>query len=98
MEQYGYARQKLWEALHILVGDGDIKVRLGHAQNLLLLLQPDTDLPEELRGKFRALMSDLSKRAIHYSYQPTRINTRHPKAGRMAETILSLYTELRGGI
>ena len=98
MDQYRYARQKLWEALYVLVGSGSIKERLGYAQTLLLVLQPDKDLPKELRGEFRALMLDLGRRAIHYTYRPTRINTRHPKADQLARSILDLYTALRSGI
>ena len=94
MDQYRYARQKLWEALYALVGSGSIKVRLGFAQNLLLTLQPQKDLPAELHGKFQTLMLDLDRRAIHYSYRPTRINTRSPKADQMATTILELYAAL----
>lgn len=98
MQQYSYALQKLWEAIYVLVGDGPIRDRLGYAFILLLTLQPEHDLPEHLRGKFCTLMADLNKRKITYTYRSTRINTRRPKSGHMATTILELYIELRGGI
>ena len=97
-DEYHYARQKLWEAVNVLVGDGAIRDRLGFAQNYLSLLRPDEDLPEFLRPQFRSLMADLSNRAVYYTYRPTRIATRHPKSGKMAQMILSMYTDLRGGI
>ena len=98
MDQYRYARQKLWEALYALVGSGSIKDRLGYAYSSLGILQPDKDHPLELRGQFQNLMTDLERRIVHYSYRPSRINTRHRKADQMAESILSLYIALRGGI
>ena len=98
MRKHGYSQEKPWEAVHSLVGDGSIGDRLGYARDTLLRLRPEQDFPDHLRGKFVALMADLDKRAASYSYRTTRINTRPPNSGRMAETILSLYTQLRGGI
>jgi hypothetical protein len=95
---YYYGRQKLWEAVNVLVGDGAMRDRLGYAQSYLLLLRPEHDLPEELRDKFRALMKELAERTIHYSYRPSRVITRHPKSGRLAQGIFDIYTELQGGI
>jgi hypothetical protein len=97
-DPYHYARKKFWEAVYALVSDGNIKDRLAHAQNDLLRLKPDEDLPENLRTRFRRLMRDLDDRTIHCSHRPSRVNTRHPKAGRMAMEILEIYTALRGGI
>jgi len=98
MQQYRHAQQKLWEAIDVLVGDGPIRDRLGDAFILLQVLIPEQEIPERLRKKFSALMADFTKRAITYSYRSTQINTRHPKSGNMARTVLALYTELRGGI
>jgi hypothetical protein len=61
-------------------------------------LQPDKDLPEELRPRFKKLMKDLEKRAEVTSYRPTRIISKAPKAGKMGEEILSIYTALNDGI
>lgn len=98
MDKYCYARQKFWEAMYALVGDGTIKERLGYAQSYLMQLRPEQDLPEHLRQQFHALMADLRKRTIVYGYRPARINARRPKSGNMAQTILNMYTDLRGGI
>jgi hypothetical protein len=38
MRKYGYAQEKLWEAVHSLVGDGSIGDRLGYARDTLLRL------------------------------------------------------------
>jgi hypothetical protein len=98
MQEYRYAQQKLWEAIYALVGDGPIRDRLGYALTTLIVLRPEHDIPDHLRDKFSTLMADLTKRAITYSYRSTRVNTRRPKSGYMARTILELYTSLRGGI
>jgi hypothetical protein len=98
MEEYGYAREKLWAALDTLVGDGTIQYRLGNALTQLVRLRPKEDFPEELREEFSTLMADLTKRVIHSEWRSSWINTRRPKSGRMAKTVLSLYISLRGGI
>ena len=98
MYRYVFARQKLWQAVHCLVGDGAIRDRLAFAKNYMAQLQPDKDLPEELQAPFRKLMADLQKRTMDYGYRPQRILTRAPKSGKMAETIFELYTKLHEGI
>ena len=95
---YSYTRKKLWEALGSLVGDGAMAARLGYPYMHLLILQPDKDLPASLRAKFRSLMADLERHAVDSRTDPTRINMRHPKSDRAAQTILDLYVELKGGI
>jgi hypothetical protein len=97
-ERWGSARKKVWEALHVMVGDGAMRERLGFAYSLLLQLQPDRDLPEELRPRFRKLMRELEKRAEVTSYRPVRIVTKAPKAGKLGEEILAIYAELNDGI
>jgi hypothetical protein len=97
-EPYRYGRQKLWEAVYVLVGDLPMGQRLGYARGLLLLLNPKDDLPEHLQARFQALMDDLNKRVVHWDFRPSWVVSRHPKSGRMAKEVLQLYTELRGGI
>jgi hypothetical protein len=94
----GSARKKVWEPVHVLVGDGTARVRLGYAYGLLAQLQPDRDLPEELRPRFKKLMKDLSDRADEGKHRPVRIITSAPKSGKLAEEIMSLYTALNDGI
>ncbi|CCB64830.1 hypothetical protein [Hyphomicrobium sp. MC1] len=96
--QYSYSRKKLWEALYSLVGDGPMDQRLGHAFTHLLILQSNNDMPESLREKFQSLMSNLERHAFHSRTEPVKIRMKSPDADRAAEEILSLYTDLRGGI
>jgi hypothetical protein len=84
-ERWGSARKKVWEAVYVLVGGGAARERLGYAFTLLGQLQPDRDLPEELRPRFKKLMKELSDRAEFTTYRPVRIITRAPKAGKLGE-------------
>lgn len=97
-ERYSYTRQKFWEAVGSLVGDGAMPARLGYAYMSLLILRPDEDLPESMRDKFRTLMAELGKHVVHPSNAPPRINLQHPDSDRAADMILSMYVELKGGI
>ena len=54
----GYLKQKLFQALHDLVGAGDLDQRLTHAGNYLAHLQ-EHEVPEEHRkelGEIKAIM------------------------------------------
>jgi hypothetical protein len=54
----GYLKQKLFQALHDLVGAGDLDQRLTHAGNYLAHVQ-DHEVPEEDRkelGEIKAIM------------------------------------------
>lgn len=97
MRQYTFARQKLWEALYILVSDGPLKERLGGAHAELSNLQLH-HFPENLRDEFQGLMIEFGKRVVHYAVRPSRVNAQRPVSTKMAHTVLGLYTKLRGGI
>lgn len=97
-EQHASARKKVWEAVFVLVGDGSISKRLGLAYGLLAQLQPDRDLPEEIRPRFKKLMRELGERADDGKHRPVRIATRAPKSGNLAEEIFSIYIDLNDGI
>ncbi len=60
VKEYHYARQKFWEAVDALVGDGLMRERLGYARMYLSMLRPEDDLPEEPREDFRVLMHELN--------------------------------------
>jgi hypothetical protein len=47
----GRLKQKLFEALSVLVGDGELDTRLTHAVGYLSHLL-DTDIPDEYRNEF----------------------------------------------
>ena len=50
----GYLKQKLFQALHDLVGAGDIDKRLTHAGNFLVHLE-EPDIPKEYRAEVAAI-------------------------------------------
>jgi hypothetical protein len=79
------------------VGDGSIKERLGYAHTHLLMLKPD-NLPERLRERFEALVAALNSKVEHFSYKPSIVQMRRPQSGRVAEEILSIFVELKGGL
>jgi hypothetical protein len=97
-QDYPYARQRLWQAVEALVGDGTMRERLGVARDTLLHLQPD-QVPAHLRPEFLALMEALNDRAVQLGHEQfSRIITRRPKSGEMAKIILRLYIDVRGGV
>jgi len=97
-ERYWYARQKLYEALHCPVGEGALRQRLGYAYIDLSILNPDTHLPQDLRDRFNKLKRELKSRADDGRYGPVKIITRSPKAGRLAEEVLSIYVKLEAKV
>jgi hypothetical protein len=93
-----YARQRLWQAVEALVGDGTVRERPGVARDMLLHLQPE-QVPAHLRPEYLALMEALNDRAVRLGHEQfSRIITRRPKSGDMAKTILRLYIDARGGV
>jgi hypothetical protein len=99
---YDYAREKLWQAIHGLVSYGSIQERLSSAAMILTRLhRPDEDLPEELREDFKAVMHALTKEEAVGNEGTINATTRKLTAeqgGELAEKILSIYINLRGGI
>lgn len=83
--QNGYAREKLYQALRSLLTDRSIQDRLAGASTYLLRLKA-SDFPKEQAEEFEAIMNELSK-------QPTS-----DEGAKLADRILSLYIQLRGGI
>jgi hypothetical protein len=53
-DRYGYAREKLWQAIESLVGHGSVQDRLTDAADFLLRVQSDKQLPPEHLGRIRA--------------------------------------------
>jgi hypothetical protein len=99
---YHYSREKFWQAVHVLVGDGSIQERLaGAAMYLTRLHGPDEDLPEGQREEFRAVMNELTKeKAIgdEGNIQATTRKLSSEDGAKLAKRILNIYTELHGGI
>jgi len=89
LDRYHYAREKLWQAVDILVGDGDIQRRLKYAA-----VRPQEDLAIEDRADFE----DIKKILEPLSAEPPRLHLTSEDGAKLARRILSLYAELRGGI
>ena len=93
----GYLKQKLFQALHDLVGAGDLDQRLTHAGNYLVHLQ-EHEVPEEHRkelGEIKAIMF-ATPLSSGRGYTPRQISTED--GTKLAHRILELYTKVLGGL
>ena len=93
----GYLKQKLFQALHDLVGAGDLDQRLTHAGNYLAHVQ-DHEVPEEHRkelGEIKAIMF-ATPLSSERGYSPREISTED--GTKLAHRILELYTKVMGGL
>ena len=93
----GYLKQKLFQALHDLVGAGDLDQRLTHAGNYLAHVQ-DHEVPEEHRkelGEIKAIMF-ATPLSCERGYSPREISTED--GTKLAHRILELYTKVMGGL
>jgi hypothetical protein len=92
----GYLKQKLFQALHDLVGAGDLDQRLTHAGNYLAHIQ-DHEVPEEHReelAEIKAIM--FATPSSERGYSPRQISTED--GTKLAHRILELYTKVMGGL
>jgi hypothetical protein len=96
-----YAREKFWQAVDVLAtSDRSIQQRLAYAAQYLIRLKPD-DLPEEHRGELNAVLRDLTKETAAGEEGTIEATTRQmtsEEGTKVASRILSVYTELHGGI
>jgi hypothetical protein len=93
----GYLKQKLFQALHDLVGAGDLDQRLTHAGNYLAHVQ-DHEVPQEHRqelGEIKAIMF-ATPLSSERGYSPRQISTED--STKLAHRILELYTKVMGGL
>jgi hypothetical protein len=97
MRKWGRARQKLFEALNVLVGPERLRLRLTYAADSLTKLTA-TDFPAESRQTFKELRGLLIQTPLSSShrYEPRTITPK--QARRAAETILDLYLKVSGGL
>ena len=91
---YNYARQKLWEAVSVLVGDGSIQQRLTFAATYLILLKP-TDLPEGLHLRFAEVYKVLTKTPLSTAsaYVPRSLD--EVESDTLAHEVLALFSTLQ---
>jgi hypothetical protein len=93
----GYLKQKLFQALHDLVGAGDLDRRLTHAGNYLAHVQ-DHEIAEEHRkelGEIKAIMF-ATPLSTERGYSVGRISAED--GAKLAHRILELYTKVMGGL
>jgi hypothetical protein len=97
-DRYGYAREKLWQAIESLVGHGSVQDRLTDAADFLLRVQSDKQLPPEHQDEFEQIKAALTTTALSSATGPAPRPITDQEGTKLARRILSLYTELRGGI
>ena len=97
--KYGDARKKLYEALNVLVvGNEKIQMRLTYAGSHLLTLQPHADFPPEMSHRFVTIKQELTGPPLSNDrgYVPRPITDK--RGDELAMEILSLYTDVMGGL
>ena len=93
----GYAKQNFYQAVMALVGSKPIQERLTLAAIPLISLHLD-DLPEEMQGDYAALRLLLTHEPLS---SEAGLKPRHfhdEDSLQLARKILSMYTELMGGL
>jgi hypothetical protein len=94
-----YLTERFAEAVHTLVGDGPVKLRLIRAFGEHLRDVDHADLPPALRRVFADLQTALSHRAPVGTESPVRASVQKmsaAEAGDHAGTIVQLYAALLG--
>jgi hypothetical protein len=100
----GHVRQRLWQAINCLVGDGPIQARLAFAvDNLVSLPPPELEhLPTELRERFDAVKAHLTKHPAEKAGEGSILASARKMTSEegveLAKEIVSIYVKLRGGI
>jgi hypothetical protein len=88
-----YHNQKLFEALHSLVGSGELDARLTFAGNALSVLKP-VDFPQEFQKAFSDIKARLFQSVSSSESGHARRQMSEDDLSKLAEDILSLYAEL----
>jgi hypothetical protein len=88
---YDRAREIFYLAVQSLVGHGSLVKRLRNAAIHLKMLQT-RELPKDMQDDFKTLVSELTPIVEHKLVPVARITRKH------VEKILSMYTELLGGL
>jgi hypothetical protein len=94
-EMSGYLKQKLFQALHDLVGAGDLDQRLTHAGNYLAHVQHH-EVPEEHRMELGEIKAIMFATPLSSENSPREISTED--GTKLAHRILELYTKVMGGL
>ena len=91
----GYLKQKLFQALHDLVGAGDLDQRLTHAGNYLAHVQHH-EVPEEHRKELGEIKAIMFATPLSSENSSREISTED--GTKLAHRILELYTKVMGGL
>jgi hypothetical protein len=93
----GYLKQKLFQAVHDLVGAGDIDKRLTYAGNYLLHLQ-EPDIPKEYRAEVAAIKEIMFVTPLSGEHCSVPRQISEEDGAKLAQRILSLFTAVMGGL
>jgi hypothetical protein len=93
----GYLKQKLFQALHELVGAGDINKRLTHAGNYLLHLR-EVDIPKEHRAEVAAIKEIMFTTPLSSEQGHMQRQISDEDGAKLAQRILSVFTAVMGGL
>jgi len=93
----GYLKQKLFQALHDLVGAGDLDQRLIHAGNYLAHVQ-DHEILEEHREELREIKAVMFATPLSSERGYTTRQFSTEDGTQLAHRILELYTRVMGGL
>ena len=91
-----YAKQKLYEAVLCLAGASPIEERLPSAALPLLVLNnpPAPDTPPQIQARLEKVVSTLTTPPVSDWPRPFP----QDKCRELAEEIVSMYTEVMGGL
>jgi hypothetical protein len=96
MSAEGYMKQKCFEALHTLVGDGDLFQRLYYANNYFVHLELH-GWPQQYETRLRDIQQKLSKIArAKEDFAPMPVS--RDEAKNLAEDILGAFVDVMGGL
>jgi len=92
-----YAKQKFCEAVYALISASPIDWRLTYAAGHLMFLQP-RDLPAGMRDDFENLLRKLTRIPLSSARAPMPRPISEDDALELAKAILSMFTQLLGGL
>jgi len=94
-----YAIEKYWQAVDVLVGSGPLQERLTFAAEYLMRLT-DRNFPDrvDLAERHDAIMKKLTATQLGNTSQYLPRNLTDDEAEKLSREILSVFTELNGGL
>ena len=90
-------KQKLYEAVHSLIGDGTLNMRLTYAAVYLVHLR-DEDVPERYKDEFGDTKGALTRQPLSTTSDYTPRELSDLEADRLSKSILSMFVSVSGGL